>query len=134
MLNIELNGCSSQVTGLIYFFLFFGPQEKVRNSQKQEIFCTILPIESSQCQSTIPIQPQRDLSKQPQKLNCFQCSCHITSKPEVIQLKVICVRRNDFTSTPQLFLIISLISACACTNAPVLYAIKVAVCICSLCE
>uniref|UniRef100_H3D187 Zinc finger MYM-type containing 4, tandem duplicate 1 n=1 Tax=Tetraodon nigroviridis TaxID=99883 RepID=H3D187_TETNG len=63
------------------------PQEKVRNSQKQESFCTMLPIESSQRQTAVPIRPRRDSSKQPQKLNCSQCSCHITSKPEVIQNK-----------------------------------------------
>ncbi|CAG02316.1 unnamed protein product [Tetraodon nigroviridis] len=62
-------------------------QEKVRNSQKQESFCTMLPIESSQRQTAVPIRPRRDSSKQPQKLNCSQCSCHITSKPEVIQNK-----------------------------------------------
>ena len=66
----------------------------------------MLPIESSQSQTAIPIQPRQDLSKQPQKLNCFQCSCHITSKPEFIQIKVMCVQMNGFTSRTQLFLML----------------------------
>eukprot|EP00066_Takifugu_rubripes_P017877 XP_011607143.1 PREDICTED: zinc finger MYM-type protein 4-like [Takifugu rubripes] len=60
-------------------------QEKLRQSQKQESSFTKLPIGSSH--TATPTQPRGDLSRQHQKLNCFQCSCHITSKPEVIQIK-----------------------------------------------
>lgn len=80
----------------------FGPQEKLRQSQKQESSFTKLPIGSSHTAS--PTQPRGDLSRQLQKLNCFQCSCHITSKPEVIQIKVIRVQRNEFALGLQLFL------------------------------
>lgn len=69
----------------------FGPQEKLRQSQKQESSFTKLPIGSSH--TATPTQPRGDLSRQLQKLNCFQCSCHITSKPEVILIKVIRVQK-----------------------------------------
>ncbi|XP_022599863.1 zinc finger MYM-type protein 4-like isoform X2 [Seriola dumerili] len=61
-------------------------QEKFKKSQKQVNVFTKLPIGSTQIQAVTPVQPPQDVSKEP-KLNCSQCTCNITFKPEVIQIK-----------------------------------------------
>uniref|UniRef100_A0A3B4Y099 Zinc finger MYM-type protein 4-like n=1 Tax=Seriola lalandi dorsalis TaxID=1841481 RepID=A0A3B4Y099_SERLL len=61
-------------------------QEKFKKSQKQVNVFTKLPIGSTQIQAVTPVQPPQDVSNEP-KLNCSQCTCNITFKPEVIQIK-----------------------------------------------
>ncbi|KAM3597055.1 uncharacterized protein V6R79_025494 [Siganus canaliculatus] len=62
-------------------------QEKFKKSQTQMNVFTKLPIGSSHNQTVTPVQPQKDASKERRKLSCFQCSRHITFKPEYIQTK-----------------------------------------------
>ncbi|XP_047239406.1 zinc finger MYM-type protein 4-like isoform X3 [Girardinichthys multiradiatus] len=57
-------------------------QEKFKKNQTQLNVFTKLPVGSSQTQTATPTQ----LVDVP-KLNCFQCSQAITSKPELIQIK-----------------------------------------------
>ena len=74
----------------LYCF-FLALQEKFKKSQKQVNVFTKLPVGSTQIQSVIPIQSQREASKGSKKLSCSLCSRGITFKPEVIQIKVTCV-------------------------------------------
>nr|XP_046274089.1 zinc finger MYM-type protein 4-like isoform X2 [Scatophagus argus] len=62
-------------------------QEKFKKSQNKVNVFTKLPIGSTQIQAITPVQPQRDVPKEPQKLNCSQCNRLITFKPELIQIK-----------------------------------------------
>ncbi|XP_044027837.1 zinc finger MYM-type protein 4 isoform X2 [Siniperca chuatsi] len=62
-------------------------QEKFKKSQKQVNVFTKLPIGSTQIQAFTTTQPQQDVPKGPQKLNCSQCTRSIAFKPELIQIK-----------------------------------------------
>uniref|UniRef100_A0A3B3V7M4 Zinc finger MYM-type protein 4-like n=1 Tax=Poecilia latipinna TaxID=48699 RepID=A0A3B3V7M4_9TELE len=57
-------------------------QEKFKKSQPQLNVFTKLPVGSAQAQTATPTQLVDAL-----KLNCFQCSQVVTSKPELIQIK-----------------------------------------------
>ncbi|KAM4538768.1 zinc finger MYM-type protein 4-like isoform 2-T2 [Odontesthes bonariensis] len=61
-------------------------QEKFKKNQTQLNVFTKLPLGSSQSQAVSPHQPAPD-TKESSKLNCFQCSQNIVSKPELIQIK-----------------------------------------------
>ncbi|XP_072227140.1 zinc finger MYM-type protein 4-like [Leuresthes tenuis] len=62
-------------------------QEKFKKNQTQLNVFTKLPIASSQSQAVSPHQPAPQDMKESPKLNCFQCSQNIVSKPELIQIK-----------------------------------------------
>ncbi|XP_040909206.1 zinc finger MYM-type protein 4-like isoform X2 [Toxotes jaculatrix] len=62
-------------------------QEKFKKTHKQVNVFTKLPIGSTQIQSVTPTQPQQDVSKEPPKLDCSQCTRSINFKPELIQIK-----------------------------------------------
>lgn len=73
----------------LLFCCFSVPQTKFKKSQKQLNVFTNLPVTSTQIQ---PIKAnQQGASKGAAKLNCCQCSHAITSKPELIQIEVICL-------------------------------------------
>ncbi|XP_029022708.1 zinc finger MYM-type protein 4 isoform X2 [Betta splendens] len=61
-------------------------QEKFK-SQKQVNVFTKLPIGPAQIEPTPSTQPQQEAPINPPKLSCFQCTCDIVFKPELIQIK-----------------------------------------------
>ncbi|KAM7373555.1 hypothetical protein PAMP_008397 [Pampus punctatissimus] len=63
-------------------------QEKFKKSQKQVNVFTKLPIGTTQIQAITANQSQQEVPKVPATLNCFQCGCKITVKPELIQIKM----------------------------------------------
>lgn len=69
-------------------------QEKFKNSQKQVNVFTKLPIGTTQIQSVSPNQSLQEAPKAPAALNCSHCALKITFRPELIQIKVTCLRRS----------------------------------------